>query len=339
MGTRVTIKDVAAAAGVSTATVSYILNQKPNQRISPETRDRVLEAARQLQYRGGTVSIPAVPGKTDCIGIAVSGTLTLARHAHTLQGALDQLRKKHKYPILTTEELEANGRPAYINLYQSGRADGLILLGANGKPLEAQWEALIVEQRIPFVAYDCETGRHINSVDLDYLGGAIDLTSLILDRGAVALLYIRPDADTRQEREREQGVRRVAFERGIPLQIFTIPTCRAPDGPDGFQETTAFMRTAPAGTAVISSWSGYVPLLLKLQAELRTQHMIGALAHYDHHDLLYSNLYYSFLPAAKIGRHCARALLRQLEDPTYLEHEIIRPQLDRPPDYYEEDEG
>jgi DNA-binding LacI/PurR family transcriptional regulator len=46
----VTMRDVAARAGVSTATVSFVLNQTPGQHLRPETIDRVREAARSLGY-------------------------------------------------------------------------------------------------------------------------------------------------------------------------------------------------------------------------------------------------------------------------------------------------
>ncbi|MET4157725.1 DNA-binding LacI/PurR family transcriptional regulator [Agromyces sp. PvR057] len=49
--TRVTMKDVSVAAGVSQATVSFVLNDKPGETISPETRDRVRRAAADLGYR------------------------------------------------------------------------------------------------------------------------------------------------------------------------------------------------------------------------------------------------------------------------------------------------
>lgn len=47
---RVTLKDVAAASGVSRATVSFVLNDDPKQTISPATRERVLRASRDLGY-------------------------------------------------------------------------------------------------------------------------------------------------------------------------------------------------------------------------------------------------------------------------------------------------
>ena len=50
MGERATVRDVAAAAGVSQATVSYVLNDTPGQKISEPTRRRVLDAVARLGY-------------------------------------------------------------------------------------------------------------------------------------------------------------------------------------------------------------------------------------------------------------------------------------------------
>ena len=54
--TRVRMKDVARAASVSAATVSFVLNETPGQTIRPETRSRVLRAAAALGYRPNTLA-------------------------------------------------------------------------------------------------------------------------------------------------------------------------------------------------------------------------------------------------------------------------------------------
>ena len=50
MSRRISIRDVAEAAGVSVTTTSYVLNQKANTRISDDTARRVREAAKRLDY-------------------------------------------------------------------------------------------------------------------------------------------------------------------------------------------------------------------------------------------------------------------------------------------------
>lgn len=48
---RITSKDVALKAGVSQATVSYVMNNDPRQSIPEETRIKVMDAARKLDYQ------------------------------------------------------------------------------------------------------------------------------------------------------------------------------------------------------------------------------------------------------------------------------------------------
>lgn len=63
-----TIKDVAREAGVTSATVSYVLNNTG--RVSEATRQRVLEAARQLNYRPSITAQNLRSGESRIIGYA-----------------------------------------------------------------------------------------------------------------------------------------------------------------------------------------------------------------------------------------------------------------------------
>ena len=66
---RVTRVDVAKRAGVSTATVSYALNNP--EKISPKTREKVMEAIKELDYRPDMVARSMATGKTRQIGIVL----------------------------------------------------------------------------------------------------------------------------------------------------------------------------------------------------------------------------------------------------------------------------
>ncbi|WP_158866732.1 LacI family DNA-binding transcriptional regulator [Leifsonia sp. AG29] len=83
-----TSADVALAAGVSRATVSFVLNNKPNARVSEDTRRRVLEAARLLGYTPNTAARSLASGE------AVAGLLVAASsrdHGATVARAFDLL--------------------------------------------------------------------------------------------------------------------------------------------------------------------------------------------------------------------------------------------------------
>lgn len=69
MGNKPTVKDVAKAAGVSVATVSYVMNNKPGQKISEETRKKVLQIANLLHYTPRQAAVSLATGKDNMIGI------------------------------------------------------------------------------------------------------------------------------------------------------------------------------------------------------------------------------------------------------------------------------
>src|SRR3954449_12712011 len=64
---RVTSADVARLAGVSRATVSYVLNDTPRQSISADTRTRVLDAAAQLGYAPSAAARALRTGRSDVV--------------------------------------------------------------------------------------------------------------------------------------------------------------------------------------------------------------------------------------------------------------------------------
>ncbi|WP_077533048.1 LacI family DNA-binding transcriptional regulator [Massiliimalia massiliensis] len=67
---RVTIKDVAQKTGLSVSTVSLVLNHKPH-RISEETKQRVLEAAKEMNYHPNQLAVGLIKKKTNTIGLII----------------------------------------------------------------------------------------------------------------------------------------------------------------------------------------------------------------------------------------------------------------------------
>lgn len=81
MDKKVTGKDVAQAAGVSVATVSYIMNNRSDQKISEETRKKVLQIANLLNYKPSPVAKSLATGRHSTIGIAYNlNTATPSRN-------------------------------------------------------------------------------------------------------------------------------------------------------------------------------------------------------------------------------------------------------------------
>ncbi len=95
----VTLREVAEAAGVSTATVSLVINKKKNARIADETRQRVNDAIRQLGYRPNAMAKNLVSGTSKFIGLVADGVATTPFAGQIIHGAQDEAWK-HGYALL-----------------------------------------------------------------------------------------------------------------------------------------------------------------------------------------------------------------------------------------------
>lgn len=127
---RPTIADVARRARVSAAAVSFAINDRPG--VSPETRERILEAARELGWRPSASARALTEARTRAIG------LVLARDAEQLEldaffirflAGIERALTEADYALLL--QLVPGGAdaalPAYERLAAAGRVDGFLL--------------------------------------------------------------------------------------------------------------------------------------------------------------------------------------------------------------------
>src|SRR3954470_18142706 len=148
---RPTIADVARRAGVSAAAVSFAVNDRPG--VSPETRERILTAARDLGWRPSASARALTEARTRAIG------LVLARDAQQLEldaffvrflSGIEQALTAADYALLL--QLVPGGAaaalPAYERLAAAGRVDGFLLTDIE---LEDPRFALLAAANIPVV--------------------------------------------------------------------------------------------------------------------------------------------------------------------------------------------
>ncbi|RMB85959.1 LacI family DNA-binding transcriptional regulator [Streptomyces shenzhenensis] len=101
MGTsrRVTLNDVAAASGVSRATVSFVLNDDPHQTISAATRDRVKQTARDLGYVPHGVARALREGTSRVVVLTIEAGLE-GHYSRSYIDGLDAELAAHEYVLL-----------------------------------------------------------------------------------------------------------------------------------------------------------------------------------------------------------------------------------------------
>lgn len=125
-GSSVTMRDLAKAAGVSVATVSHVVNDKPGARIGDDTRRRVKDAVVQLGYRPNALAKTLSQGTSRFIGLVADAIATTPFAGQIIHGAQDEAWK-HGYVLLvanTEDNREAEDEA--INMMLEHQVHGIL---------------------------------------------------------------------------------------------------------------------------------------------------------------------------------------------------------------------
>jgi len=176
-------QDVADLAGVSRTTVSFVLNDVPGVKISEETRLRVQEAARHLDYYPTSAARTLASGKTRRIGLILGqGQKRLSADAFLLsflQGVTASVRRRGYLLVMQMAE-DVPSREAYVQLIREQQVDGLILSGpSSGDPLLAQ----LAREQFPLILHGRLEGFDFPFVDVDNRAGGYQATVHLIAHG------------------------------------------------------------------------------------------------------------------------------------------------------------
>ncbi len=121
----VTMKDVAAQAGVSRTAVSLILNDRHDVTLAHDTRQRVLTAATELGYRPNAGARALAQQRSDWYGL-VTEIVTAPFAVDVIKGGQDRAMADEKYLLIASTESDAAAETAAIERLLEQRVEGLI---------------------------------------------------------------------------------------------------------------------------------------------------------------------------------------------------------------------
>lgn len=217
MAKRVTSKDIAARAGVSRTTVSFVLNNVPGTRITDETRQRVLEAAQQLGYHPDAAARSMVSGRRQVIGFVVRQSTEQAFSDHFLPQVLNgvaQAAGSRGYRTLFEPIPPEKMEDAYTQLIQERHIDGIVLSG----PRYDDQELLRLHDTGAHVVMTGQLPQTtIPFVDVNNINGAAQATQHLIDLGhkRIGLITNAPLAYT-SSADRLTGYCQALAVAGIP---------------------------------------------------------------------------------------------------------------------------
>lgn len=206
---RVTIRDVAARAGVSVATVSKVINQRYG--VSADTFARVTAVIEELGYEASLVAQSLRNHRTNVIGILVADLEPFS--TELLKGAADAIRGTGFELVVYSAGGRTDDHTGWEHRYLS-RLSGTLVDGA----VLVTPTVVDVSYGAPVVAVDPHTGpSEWPTVDSDNLHGARLATEHLLELGhrRIAMLTGRPDLQSAQFRER--GYREALAAGAVPI--------------------------------------------------------------------------------------------------------------------------
>lgn len=237
------IKDVAKAAGVSTATVSRVLaNNAP---IKPETRDRVLKAVADLNYRPNLIARSLRAQKSAKIGLVVSD---IRNPFFTAIGrAVEDAAYEQGYSVLmwNTDE-NPEKEELYLNLLYDENVAGVIFSPTHQFNINSQ----TYNQKMPFVIIDrAVDSSDVDMVLLDNVAAAYELTEHLINNGYKKLAGLFGDASTTGQ-ERSRGFHKAIKDHHLtPVAAHFI----APRIQQGYETSMALLNQPERPDAIFTS--------------------------------------------------------------------------------------
>jgi DNA-binding LacI/PurR family transcriptional regulator len=211
-------QDVATLAGVSRTTVSFVLNNVPGVKISEETRQRVLDAARQLDYYPTAAARSLASGKTHRIALVLGeGQKRLAADAFLptfLQGITASIHRRGYLLVLQMAE-DVPSHEAYARLIREQQVDGLILSGPRSDdPLLAE----LAEDQFPMILHGQLDDCPLPCIDVDNKAGAYQAVTHLIGLGHRRIGFIsNAPLSYSGAIERFVGYQQALTEHDIPL--------------------------------------------------------------------------------------------------------------------------
>lgn len=202
--------DVARLAGVSHQTVSRVLNGHPNVRAA--TRDRVLQAIRQLNYRPNTLARGLVTRRSKTIGV-ISFDSRLFGPASTLL-AIEHAARAAGYSVTISSlaQLDAASVRSTVSAMAGQSVDGAIVIA----PRESAARGLRdLRPGLPVVAVEAGYGGEIPVVSVDQFRGARLATDHLLALGHRTVWHLAGPSDWLEARERVEGWRASLDAAGV----------------------------------------------------------------------------------------------------------------------------
>lgn len=225
---RVTINQVAEAAGVSIKTVSRVTNNLPD--VAPETRKRVKAVIEQLGYQPSAIARGLASKKTHTIGL-INADFTDGNISMMVLGAKREALSRGYLITLGSTDIDKTNQAEYVRLLANQSVEGIIFVrpcpeAINDSLTDVTNLKQILNAGIPVVALTSLPVKHPHMivVDTDNVCGGRMATQYLLELGHQRIATITGPPSATSVKGQTLGYKQALKEARIPLQPRLVVT-------------------------------------------------------------------------------------------------------------------
>ena len=208
----VTIKDISREVGVSIATVSKVLNGN-TLKVSTLTRDKILKAAADMNYRPNMLARGLVNQHINVLGIILPD-IANPFYSDMARGMTDAALKRGYNAMINNTDSLHERELSSIKVMAEYNVGGILLVG-NFETFEANVER-IQQFRVPYVTVECYRDGQDYCVYVDNFTGSYNAVNYLIERGHRRIAYISQDDIINDlENDRTKGYMMALQDNGI----------------------------------------------------------------------------------------------------------------------------
>jgi LacI family transcriptional regulator len=210
MEQRISIRDVAAHAGVSPSTVSRVLNGQDADHMRPETKERILATIKELDYTPVRAAQRLRRRKTQALGVLIPDISNL--YFSLLTRGVESVAFTEGFSTLVCDSNhETERESAYLDFLLSEGVDGIVFVPV-GRP-DLDLVQRLTDRGVRVIVADRRVDG-LTTVDADNVGGSRDLTAYLLGLGYREIAYLAGPEEVSTAEDRLAGFRAAMKKAG-----------------------------------------------------------------------------------------------------------------------------
>ncbi len=249
MAKKPTISDVAKKAGVSTGTVSAVLNDRPT--VREATKKRVVAAIQDLGYQpspsarmlGAAQASNNVLHKS--VGLIVK-EMDSAFYADLIMGVRNQLSERGYTTFVCSSEGDYEEEGNLIEVLRSRFVNGIIIAPIVHEQVDLTHLFMLKQANYPFVLFEEVPGLQVNVIEIDNVKASQKAVSYLIDNGHERIKHVAGPPYTKHSRDRILGVQK-AFSHSRLVYTDDVIVPGGARLEDGYQAGLALFKDRPAG--------------------------------------------------------------------------------------------